>query len=235
MAPRRVNVFARSDGSCLHDVVWRPESERRRPPAAQHHQSTQITADKIWPIIHNFMSLSREVDGGPLRRLVFRNPQHYAPTVRKFDPVVTQPEKHIAPVVIHVLSDTHFVVTVTEQLPDYSLFDQSPYSSAFTLAEFCENIMHLLRSEHAAFVAAQASTTQRVSEDASVSPDAQPSEPSQDSAVHSADSQQAGAKQKYEDADTLRTIVQQSEIAQMIDNIMNLVQLPPKLSTEKAS
>ncbi|CAN8069164.1 unnamed protein product [Agarophyton chilense] len=231
MSPRRVNVFARADGTCLHDVVWQQPSQQPQPPEAH-----KITADNIWPIIHNFISLARDVDGGPLRRLVFRNPSQYAPTVANFDPIVKHAEHRRAPVVVHVHSDSRFVITVTECVQHYSLFHHSPYSSAFTLSEFCSTLLHWLGEQHAAFVGARMTGVAQVQhgDDGSVSTDAlecvecdehELSDNWQQSGGHSADEQTAAPQHSPDDVKTLRAMIEQSRIAEMIDNTMKLVQM----------
>lgn len=195
-----IYIFARSDGTCLHHQVCRPpsssSSSSSSSSATQNSQTSpphNITSHKIWPIIQNFIGLSRDIDGGTLRRLVFRSPADYAPTVKKFNSVNQQTPNPTPPIVMHVFHDARFVVTVIQYLLNYSIFQHSAQSSsAFTIADFCASIHNFLTNEYSTYITHSGANSDQHNE---------------------------------QNVLTLKKLIQQSKLSQMITNTMNLVQL----------
>lgn len=223
MPTRRINVFARVDGTVLHDVLHNTPSASTERSGAKPRQ---VSAHTIWPIVHNFIALSRELDRtASLRRLVFRDPQQYAPPVSNFRPAVRPNRKHSPPIVIHCLLRAPFVVTVTETLPNYTLFDQhdqhaasSSSSTEFTLSDFCDTIMHFVHKEYNAFSAANRAEGQ---DDAHVNADTQSNG---NGSINEGDNNNNNSHGD-ETVQTLKQVIEQSKLTEMIHNTMLLVEL----------
>lgn len=153
---RHVNVFYRSDGRCVHEKPWDDEHATH---SSDPVDSPSIPSSTLWPLIQVFIQFAREVQGGSVKRLVFRNPEEYAPSVQRFRSAPQQrntEDKH--PVVVHVAHDDLFVVAVTEILPadprNADFAAEGPEGApVLTIAEFCESCLDFLSQEQTAFLA----------------------------------------------------------------------------------
>lgn len=153
-ASRRINVFYRSDGTCIYDKNWDDEASNHSTNAKE---SVSISGSELWPLVQVFVQFAREVQGGPVRRLVFRNPHEYAPTVQRFE---ASPQYSDAtgkrPFVVHVAHDELFAVTVCETLrnePGLDGMEDEENAAGVPVAEFCELILDHLVKEQTAFLA----------------------------------------------------------------------------------
>lgn len=136
-----VNVFWREDGSTLFSETWGanplPSSMVARPnplntrgagvlagalTVAGKLETGSESASAVWSLVQVFIQFSREVDGGNVQRLVFREPLQPVGKRRVFG---AAPHGHATtqqrPVVIHIAHDALFVVTVVELLPPEAL------------------------------------------------------------------------------------------------------------------
>jgi len=119
----------------------------------------RISASDLWPLLQVFVQFAREVQGGSVRRLVFRNPKEYAPTVKRFQSMPHRDENvGKPPFVIHVAYDDFFVVTVSETMRDTCTKsvqeDEAEENlSESTIAGFCEYVLNYLAREQAEFLA----------------------------------------------------------------------------------
>ena len=152
---RHVNVFQKPDGKCVHDKSWDDGSSSKH--AAHQLKTTPIAPLTLFPLIQVFVQFSREVQGGSVRRLVFRNPDEYAPVVKSFRPT---PHRNVSddkpPLVIHIADNDSFIVTVTETIPTSSRFTnflnvECERAPAMTIIEFCESCLDFLSKEQAAY------------------------------------------------------------------------------------
>lgn len=152
----QVNVFYKSDGKCIHgeniDKYIKEEAEN-----VQEIEGS-IGPDTLIRLVKVFVQFSREVQGGNVKRLLFRNPQDYAPKAYRFQPTprsYNKPEKR--PIIVHVAHDDIFVVTVTEiileDLKSYQiLMVNENQGSILSLCEFCESLLDWLRREQKFFL-----------------------------------------------------------------------------------
>lgn len=149
---RRINVFYRSDGKCVHDKTWDEDGVSHSGELAGW-----ISAAVLWSMIQVFIQFAREVQGGSVKRLVFRNPEAYAPAVKHFQPAPRQKRSSKNPVEVYIAHDELFAVTVTEivRKEDSTLgleAEESTQAPALTIAEFCEAVLDFLNKEHASFL-----------------------------------------------------------------------------------
>lgn len=152
---RRINIFHRSDGKCIHDKGWDEDGVHPSEDSDKEH----ISSETLWPLIQVFIQFAREVQGGSVKRLVFRNPAQYAPTVRRFQPA-PKPKEDKKPVVVHVAHDELFVVAIAELLSVESgklglEGEKSEPGTSLTISEFCESVLEFLNKEQESFVATQ--------------------------------------------------------------------------------
>jgi hypothetical protein len=168
---RLVNVFWRGDGRVLVDETWGaspPSSARPRPadpalPAGGGRASLSsrpapggsfapVSAATVWSLVQVFIQFSREVDGGNVQRLVFRDPVQPVGKRRVFGaapagPAAASPQ----PVLIHVAHDALFAVTVTEALPpDASQLRRLRHE--FPAGQFAHDVLLYFSAEQAAFL-----------------------------------------------------------------------------------
>lgn len=140
---RRVAVF-KVDGTPLYDRVHESEAA----PTTKSSLSTTsacgltpastatISASALWPLIQVFIKFSRDVQGGHIRRLVFRSPASYAPSTHRF-----QPSAHAATprcAIVYVGQSDRYVVTVT--------------GAAAPQQQFVAALLDFLHKEHGAFL-----------------------------------------------------------------------------------
>jgi hypothetical protein len=115
---RLVNVYWRGDGSILYSEVW---GQGTLPVESKNGGSEPVSAGTVWSLVQVFIQFAREVDGGNVQRLIFRNPVQPVGKHHAFDVVRTGLQTvSQRPVLIHVANDDLFVVTVTEALPAYN-------------------------------------------------------------------------------------------------------------------
>lgn len=151
---RRVYVFHRSDGKCIHENNWDDRS-----PSAASGPLEPIPASTLWPLIQVFVQFAREVQGGSVKRLVFKTPADYAPTVTRFQPMPQSPKSSATPsTVIHVAHNDLFAVAVTEHVPlthqaSALTAEESDQAPVFTISDFCESLLDFLNHEQAAYLA----------------------------------------------------------------------------------
>lgn len=156
---RHVHVFHRSDGKCIHDKNWDTDTPTSTAQTIDTPETTSIPQATLWPLIQVFIQFAREVQGGSVKRLVFRDPEEYAPNVRSFRSAPhLQHTDDKPPIVIHVAHDDLFVVAVTERLTttsrtvDFANEDEEN-APVLTIAEFCESCLDFLKKEQTAFLA----------------------------------------------------------------------------------
>jgi hypothetical protein len=130
-----VNVFWRADGQCLFDDAWGPgdlpsvapgsggperpaesTSTASRPPLRGRTSKNLISASTVWSLVQVFVQFAREVDGGNIQRLVFRDAALPVGKRRAFGAVSGGVTSGPRPAIVHVAHDPLFVVTVTESL-----------------------------------------------------------------------------------------------------------------------
>lgn len=150
---RRIAVFYRSDGRCIHDDL---DAESSTHPSNKRPTNNN-TAAALWPLLKVFMQFSREVQGGAIKRLVFRNPADYTPRAHRFEPAPPSIDPGLPPVVVHVAHDDLFVVAVTEVLSDASNAGRLglvKHGDTFgvTITNFCTSLLDFLRDEQTRFL-----------------------------------------------------------------------------------
>lgn len=155
VSSRRINVFYRVDGQTILDRNWDEDGVHPTETSDTPH----IPSETLWPLIQVFIQFAREVQGGSVKRLVFRNPQEYAPTVKRFQPAPKQ-KKDNRPVVVYVAHDELFVVAVVEMLSEEHgklglENEKSEQSAPLTISEFCESVLEFLSKEQESFLGAQ--------------------------------------------------------------------------------
>lgn len=137
-----VNVFWREDGSVLFNETWgsdplspsmsaRPNALNSRSAGAlagaltnsgKSEAGGESTTATVWSLVQVFIQFSREVDGGNVQRLVFREPLQPVGKRRVFGAAPQgRATTQQRPVVIHIAHDALFVVTVAELLPPEAL------------------------------------------------------------------------------------------------------------------
>lgn len=133
---RLINVFWREDGAVLYSETWGsgalptvPKQQERSPkdaPAASVLSSAgsksgateTVSASTVWSLVQVFIQFAREVGGGNVQRLIFRDPVQPDGKPQAFGAAPTGvPTATRRPVLIHVANDELFAVTVTEALP----------------------------------------------------------------------------------------------------------------------
>lgn len=152
---RHVNVFQKPGGKCVHDRSW--DDDQSSKEVGPLVRKTPIAPPVLFPLIHLFVQFSREVQGGSVKRLVFRNPAEYAPTVKTFRPTLQQSASDDKPpLVIYIAHNESFIVTVTETVPVNSpaadiagVETETP--PALTITEFCDSCLDFLSKEQAAY------------------------------------------------------------------------------------
>lgn len=170
---RRVTVF-QSEGGVIYDQVDQNITTPRREPttptavdggssvsmsrpiAQQTLPSTNsaqtIPADKLWKLIKVFAQFSRDVQGGNVRRLIFRSPKSYAPPHNRFEPDPASQTNRSAPVtIIYLAFSERYAVAVTERLTGEAASTPTLLNSptpVFTVPEFCNDILNFLHEQH---------------------------------------------------------------------------------------
>lgn len=134
---RRISVF-RKDGSPLYDQDYKDQATG----LSTSHQT--LSADRLWPLIQVFVQFSREVQGGDVKRLVFRGPKAYAQTPNQFE-ALPLPSRPTPVTIVYLAHSERFVVTVTEQLigdatTPASLLSRSEDSSN-QVPDFCNSLL----------------------------------------------------------------------------------------------
>lgn len=152
---RRIAVF-HADGTCIYD---QPIEASPAAPSAKPHA---ITSDRLWPLIQVFVQFSREVNGGDVKRLVFRSPLAYAPTHDHFQPM-SHPARPAPCIVVYLAHMHHFVVAVTERLvadiatePALLAVADDNHMPVDTVPEFCAHVLKFLSQEENTFIASTA-------------------------------------------------------------------------------
>ena len=87
----RVAVF-NANGSLIYDQA--EERTKSMSSAERASYSHSLPADKLWPLIHNFSKFSHDVQGGRVRRLVFRSPKAYASSTHRFEASAHPTQNH---------------------------------------------------------------------------------------------------------------------------------------------
>lgn len=149
---RRVNVFHK-DGTCIHDKPWHQQGGSH---LVDNMESHNISPAVLWPLIKVFVQFSREVQGGSVKRLVFKSPDDYAPAVKCFQSAPQQkpPSKH--PIVVHVAHDELFVVSILEIHDKHTattFHNTEERTTPLTITEFCETVLEFLNRQQAEFLA----------------------------------------------------------------------------------
>lgn len=170
---RRVTVF-QSEGGVIYDQVDQNIATPRREPSTptavdggssvsmsrpmvQHslpstNSAQAIPADKLWKLIKVFAQFSRDVQGGNVRRLIFRNPKSYAPPHNRFEPTPASQTSRSAPVtIIYLAFSERYAVAVTERLTGEAASTPTLLNSptpVFTVPEFCNDILNFLHEHH---------------------------------------------------------------------------------------
>lgn len=178
MSGQVVSVFWRADGSVLFDETAglgpldvasrrgvkasaesRSSSQDARPNAGWSTgassltpaETGSITAGTVWSLVQVFIQFSREVDGGNVQRLVFREPVQPVGKRRGFG---ATPANRSAggqrPILVHVAHDGLFVVTVTETLPP-SASQLSPPADDFPATAFSRAVLKYFAALQATF------------------------------------------------------------------------------------
>lgn len=138
---RRISIFHK-DGTPLYDQVYK---DRTKGHSASYQT---LGADRLWPLIQVFVQFSREVQGGDVKRLVFRGPKAYAQTHNQFE-ALPLPARPTPVTIVYLVHSERFVVTVTEQLigdttTAASLLASSASSTSSSIPEFCNSLLSFL-------------------------------------------------------------------------------------------
>lgn len=174
---RLISIFWRGDGSVLFDEKWgsgrlpyvlRPQErsgqEAAFPPSVNPGSmnnsdgSEAVSGRTIWSLVQVFIQFAREVDGGSVQRLIFRDPVHPVGNRQAFGSSPSGVSLR-QPVLIHVANDGLFVVTVTEALSA----EVSPLRRAdddFPAKQFVQEVLLHVAQRQASFT--NGTTTQTV-------------------------------------------------------------------------
>lgn len=143
---RRVAVF-NIDGSAIYDQV-----DDNTTSASQKSQT--LPAEKLWRLIQVFVQFSRDVQGGNVRRLVFRSPKVYAPSTHRFEPSPHPSNNHNQAVtIVYIAQSDRYVVAVTERLVTSTTQNMlDTHSPLIPVQKFCHSILESLHSQHDTFL-----------------------------------------------------------------------------------
>lgn len=145
---RRVAVF-KINGTALYDQLDESfsfssssssssASASASPSSALAHHT--IGADALWPLIQVFIKFSRDVQGGHIRRLVFRSPAAYAPSSHRF--AASAHARTPGSTVVYVAQSDRYVVAVTHR-------DDADKQTA---QRFVSDLLDFLHREHGTFL-----------------------------------------------------------------------------------
>lgn len=134
-----VNVFWRETGAVLFTQTWGSDPLSQSIAARASAQSSRnlaslpagpsvpetngdSTTAAVWSLVQVFIQFAREVEGGNVQRLVFREPLQPGGKQRGFGATPAgRASTQLRPIVIHLAHDALFVVTVAELLPPEAL------------------------------------------------------------------------------------------------------------------
>lgn len=176
-ATRLINIFWRGDGSVLYDETWgsgtlptvpraqeRSGQEAHVTPSAHSScmnksDGTEIVSGRtIWSLVQVFIQFAREVDGGSVQRLIFRDPVEPVGNRRVFGSNIAGVAL-CRPVLIHVANDALFVVTVTEAL-SAETSQLRRLSDDFPAKLFVQEVLLYVAHQQASFTNNAVQTTQ---------------------------------------------------------------------------
>lgn len=157
---RRVNVFSRTSGDCIHDDVW--VSSGAAGAASSKPALEPIPAATVWSLVQVFVQFARELDGGNVQKLIFRTPQDVVGKSRRFGSGQAHRAATQHPLLIHLAYDALFVVTLSEvDAPRLALRLDGPRagrrsdpevpSSSAELSKFCNALLQFVAGEQAKY------------------------------------------------------------------------------------
>lgn len=176
-AQRRLNVFWRQDGQCLFEEgLGNRRSSQSHPPGGRSQDPSLPTNRNIrdnavdeqlpdsatlWSLVQVFVQFAREVQGGRVRRLLFRNKMMPVGRSHTFGATARKSRTNVHQTEVHVAHDDLFVATVTEiyREPPPGLRHCSTPDAA--TSNFLQAVLEYFAEEQAKFTSFHASRNPR--------------------------------------------------------------------------